>query len=106
MRVTELGVELLDMSAKYVEFLKRGHMEYKVLEAIVKGWKAKAVEDVPEAPPKKHATHASKVKATDASIKVSLHDFLLALFLRGSACLAHVFHHSPSPSSALRALHL
>jgi hypothetical protein len=45
----------------------------------VKGWKAKAVEDVPEAPPKKRATCASKAKATDASgtdasIKVSLHD--------------------------------
>jgi hypothetical protein len=67
------------MSAEYVEFLKRGCREYKVLEAIVKGWKAKAVEDVPEAPPKKRVLHASKVKATDASgtdasIKVSLHD--------------------------------
>jgi hypothetical protein len=41
------------MSAEYVEFLKRGRREYKVLEAIVKGWKA---------------------KATDTSIKVSLHD--------------------------------
>jgi hypothetical protein len=62
------------MSAEYVEFLKRGHREYKALEAIVKGWKAKAVEDVPEAPPKKCVTCASKAKATDASIKVSLHD--------------------------------
>jgi hypothetical protein len=67
------------MSTKYVEFLKRGCREYKALEAIVKGWKAKAVEDVPEAPPKKCATRASKAKATDvsgtdASIKVSLHD--------------------------------
>jgi hypothetical protein len=45
----------------------------------VKGWKVKAVEDVPEVPPKKCVTCASKVKATDvsgtdASIKVSLHD--------------------------------
>jgi hypothetical protein len=93
MRVTELGVESLDMSTKYVEFLKRGRREYKALEVIVKGWKAKAVEDVPEVPPKKRAMHASKVKATDASgtdasIKVSLHDFLLALLLRGGACLA------------------
>jgi hypothetical protein len=77
------------MSAEYVEFLKRGRREYKALEAIVKGWKVKAVEDVPEAPPKKRAMHASKAKATDASIKVSLHDFLLALLLRGGACLAH-----------------
>jgi hypothetical protein len=67
------------MSNEYVEFLKRGRREYKVLEAIVKGWKAKAVEDVPEAPPKKRVMCASKAKATDASgtdasIKVSLHD--------------------------------
>jgi hypothetical protein len=79
LRVTELGINSLDMSAEYVEFLKRGHREYKALEVIVKGWKAKAVEDVPEAPPKKHVTRASKAKATDASgtdasIKVSLHD--------------------------------
>jgi hypothetical protein len=79
LRATELGINSLDMSAEYVEFLKRGRREYKALEAIVKGWKAKAVEDVPEAPPKKCATCASKVKATDASgtdasIKVSLHD--------------------------------
>jgi hypothetical protein len=79
LRATELGVNSLDMSAEYVEFLKRGRREYKALEAIVKGWKAKAVEEVPEAPPKKRATCASKAKATDASgtgtsIKVSLHD--------------------------------
>jgi len=79
LRTTELGVDLLDMSAEYVEFLKKGRREYKALEAIVKGWKAKAVEDVPEALPKKRATRASKAKATDvsgtdASIKVSLHD--------------------------------
>jgi hypothetical protein len=76
------------MSAEYVDFLKRGRREYKALEAIVKGWKAKAVEDVPEAPPKKRATCTSKAKATDASIKVNLHDFLLALLLRGGVCLA------------------
>jgi len=75
----ELGIDSLDMSAEYVEFLKRGRREYKALEAIVKGWKVKAVEDVPEAPPKKRTTRASKAKATDASgtdasIKVSLHD--------------------------------
>jgi hypothetical protein len=91
---TELGIESLDMNAKYVEFLKRGHKEYKVLEVIVKGWKAKAVEVVSEAPPKKCATHASKAKATDvsgtdSSIKVHLHDFLLALLLRGGVHLAH-----------------
>jgi hypothetical protein len=79
LRTTELGVDSLDMSAEYVDFLKRGRREYKALEVIVKGWKAKAVEDVPEAPPKKRATRASKAKATDASgtdasIKVSLHD--------------------------------
>jgi hypothetical protein len=93
-RATELGVESLDMSAEYVEFLKRGRKEYKALEAIVKGWKAKVVEVVSEVPPKKRATHASKVKATDVSgtdgsIKVHLHDFLLALLLRGGAHLAH-----------------
>jgi hypothetical protein len=92
MCTTELGIESLDMSAEYVEFLKRGCREYKALEAIVKGWKAKAIEDVPEAPPKKHAMCASKVKATDASgtdasIEVHLHDFLLALLLRGGACI-------------------
>jgi hypothetical protein len=81
------------MSAECVEFVKRGHKEYKALEAIVKGWKVKAVEDVPEVPPKKRVTRASKAKATDASgtdasIKVSLHDFLLALLLRGGARLA------------------
>jgi len=64
---TELGVESLDMSAEYVEFLKRGHREYKVLEALVKGWKAKVIEVVSEVPPKKCVTHASKAKATDAS---------------------------------------
>jgi hypothetical protein len=94
MHVTELGVESLDMSAEYVEFLKRGHKEYKALEAIVKGWKAKAVEVVSEVPPKKCASRASKAKATDASgtdtsIKVRLHDFLLALLLRGGVRLAH-----------------
>jgi hypothetical protein len=77
--VTELGIDLLDMSAEYVEFLKRGRKEYKALEAIVKGWKVKAVENVPEAPPKKCTMRTSKAKATDASgtdtsIKVSLHD--------------------------------
>jgi hypothetical protein len=81
------------MSAKCVEFVKRGHKEYKALEALVKGWKAKVVEVVSEAPPKKRAMRASKAKATDASgtdasIKVHLHDFLLALLLRGGACLA------------------
>jgi hypothetical protein len=55
------------MSAEYVEFLKRGHREYKVLEALVKGWKAKVIEVVSEVPPKKCVTHASKAKATDAS---------------------------------------
>jgi hypothetical protein len=60
-----------------MELLKRGCKEYKVLEAIVKGWKAKAVEVVSEAPPKKRMTRASKAKATDmsgtdASIKVCL----------------------------------
>jgi len=79
LRATELGVDSLDMSAEYVEFLKRGRREYKALEAIVKAWKAKAVEDVPEAPPKKRAMRASKAKATDASgtdasIKVSVQD--------------------------------
>jgi hypothetical protein len=79
--VTDLGVESLDMSAEYVEFLKRGHREYKVLEVAL------------EAPPKKRASRASKVKATDASgtdasIKVHVHDILLALLLRGGAWLA------------------
>jgi hypothetical protein len=46
---TELGIESLDMSAKCVEFVKRGHKEYKAFEAIVKGWKAKAVEVASEA---------------------------------------------------------
>jgi hypothetical protein len=46
---------------------KRGRREYKVLEVLVKGWKAKAIEVVSEVPPKKHATHASKAKATDVS---------------------------------------
>jgi hypothetical protein len=60
----------------------------------VKGWKAKVVEVVSEAPPKKCTLHASKAKATDASgtdasIKVHLHDFLLALLLRGGAHLVH-----------------
>jgi hypothetical protein len=104
--VTELGVESLDMSAECMEFVKRGCKEYKALEAIVKGWKVKAVEVVSEAPPKKRMTCASKTKATDtsgtdASIKVHLHDFLLALLLRGGA---HVFHHAPSTSSALYTL--
>jgi hypothetical protein len=79
LRTTELGIDSLDMSTEYVEFLKRGCREYKALEAIVKGWKAKVVEDVPEALPKKCTLRASKAKATDmsgtdASIKVSLHD--------------------------------
>jgi hypothetical protein len=58
LRATELGVDSLDMSAEYVEFLKRGRREYKALEAIVKGWKAKATD----------------ASGTDASIKVSVHD--------------------------------
>jgi len=92
-RATELGVESLDMSAKCVEFVKRGCKEYKALEAIVKGWKAKVVEVALEVPPKKCVMHASKAKATDASgtdasIKVCLHDFPLVLLLRGGAHLA------------------
>jgi hypothetical protein len=87
-RATDLGIESLDMSAKCMEFVKRGCKEYKVLEVLVKGWKAKAVEVVSEAPPKKCATRASKAKATDASIKVHLHDFILALLLRGGVHLA------------------
>jgi hypothetical protein len=99
LRATELGVDSLDMSTEYVEFLKRGRREYKALEAIVKGWKAKAVEDVPEAPPKKCTMHASKAKATDASgtdasIKVScmipssaLTEKWCAFSARLSACL-------------------
>jgi len=84
-RMTELGIESLDMSAKCMEFVKRGSKEYKVLEVIVKGWKVKAVEVVSEAPPKKHVMCASKAKATDVSgtdtsVKVHLHDFLLALY--------------------------
>jgi hypothetical protein len=83
--MTELGIESLDMSAKCMEFVKRGSKEYKVLEVIVKGWKVKAVEVVSEAPPKKHVMCASKAKATDVSgtdtsVKVHLHDFLLALY--------------------------
>jgi hypothetical protein len=74
---SDLGIESLDMSAKCVELLKRWHKEYKVLEVIVKGWKAKAVEVVSEVPPKKCVMRASKVKTTDmsgtdASIKVCL----------------------------------
>jgi hypothetical protein len=75
---TDLGVELLDMSAKCVEFVKRGCKEYKALEVLVKGWKVKAS--------KAKATDAS---GTDASIKVHLHDFLLVLLLRGGVCLVH-----------------
>jgi hypothetical protein len=55
------------MSAECMEFVKRGHKEYKMLEVIVKGWKAKVVEVVSEAPPNKRALHASKAKATDTS---------------------------------------
>jgi hypothetical protein len=40
----------LDMSAECMEFVKRGHKEYKALEVIVKGWKVKVVEVVLEAP--------------------------------------------------------
>jgi len=91
-RATDLGIESLDMSAECVEFLRRGRKEYKALEALVKGWKVKVIEVVSEVPPKKRATRASKAKATDASgtdasIKVHLHDFLLALILRGGVCL-------------------
>jgi hypothetical protein len=80
------------MSAECVEFVKRGRKEYKALEAIVKEWKMKAVEVVSEVLPKMHMMHTSKAKATDlsgtdASIKVHLHDFLLALLLRSGACL-------------------
>jgi len=85
---TELGIESLDMSAECVEFVKRGHKEYKALEAIVKGWKVKVVEVVSEALPKKHMMHASKAKATDTGVKVCLHDFLIVLLLRGGAHLA------------------
>jgi hypothetical protein len=82
------------MSAECMEFVKRGHKEYKALEAIVKGWKVKAVEVVLEALPKKCVMCASKAKATDASgtdasVKVHLHYFLLVLLLRGGARLAH-----------------
>jgi hypothetical protein len=42
-----------------MEFVKRGCKEYKALEVIVKGWKAKVVEVVSEVPPKKHTSHAS-----------------------------------------------
>jgi hypothetical protein len=86
--VTELGIESLDMSAECVEFLKRGHKECKVLEAIVKGWKVKVVEVVSEVLPKKHAMHASQAQTTDASIKVRLSYFLLVLLLRVGVHLA------------------
>jgi len=92
-RATDLGVESLDMSTECMEFLRRGRKEYKALEALVKGWKAKVIDVVSEVPPKKRATRVSKAKATDASgtdasVKVRLHDFLLALLLRGGARLA------------------
>jgi hypothetical protein len=85
-RASEIGVKLLDMSTECVEFLKRGCKEYKALEAIVKGWKAKAVEVVSGALPKKCTMCTSEVQATDtsgmdASIKVHLCYFPLALLL-------------------------
>jgi hypothetical protein len=90
---TDLGIESLDMSTECMEFLRRGRKEYKALEALVKGWKAKVIDVVSEVPPKKRTTRVSKAKATDASgtdasVKVRLHDFLLALLLRGGARLA------------------
>jgi hypothetical protein len=80
------------MSAECVEFLRRVCKEYKAIEVLVKGWKAKVIEVVSEVLPKKCASCASKAKATDvsgtdSSIKVRLHDFLLALLLRGGAHL-------------------
>jgi hypothetical protein len=59
--MSELGIESLDMSTEYVEFLKRGCKEYKALEAIVKEWKVKVVEVASEVPPKKHAMCASQI---------------------------------------------
>ncbi|KAG2099596.1 uncharacterized protein F5147DRAFT_763050 [Suillus discolor] len=69
-RAGVLGVEL-DMDEKGAEFLKQGRKGCKEIEALVKGWKAKAIETVPEAPPKRavRATDATGAEArtTDAS---------------------------------------
>ncbi|KAG2101390.1 uncharacterized protein F5147DRAFT_812390 [Suillus discolor] len=69
-RAGVLGVEL-DMDEKGAEFLKQGRKGCKEIEALVKGWKAKAIETVPEAPPKRaaRATDATgaEARATDAS---------------------------------------
>ncbi|KAG1829444.1 hypothetical protein EV424DRAFT_1535775 [Suillus variegatus] len=58
-----LGVEL-DMSDKGAEFLKQGRKSCKEIEAVIKEWKVKAIEAVPEAPPKRaaHATGASEAE--------------------------------------------
>jgi hypothetical protein len=75
----EVRVESLEMSNEWVELLKRGHKEYKVLEAIVKGWKVKVIETISEVPPKcatcaseAHTTdmHITDMSGTDASLKV------------------------------------
>ncbi|KAG1827668.1 hypothetical protein EV424DRAFT_1537250 [Suillus variegatus] len=69
-RAGVLGVEL-DMSDKGAEFLKQGRKSCKEIEAAIREWKTKAIEAVPEAPPKRaaHTTGASEVeaRATDAS---------------------------------------
>jgi len=62
---SEVVFESLNMSTECVELLKRGHKEYKALEVIVKGWKAKAVETVSGLPPK-CTMHASEAHTTDA----------------------------------------
>lgn len=59
------------MSDKGAEFLKQGRKSCKEIEAAIREWKTKAIEAVPEAPPKRaaHTTGASEVeaRATDAS---------------------------------------
>jgi hypothetical protein len=42
----------LDLNKRDAGLLKEGHKSYKELEAVVKGWKAKAVGESPMAPSK------------------------------------------------------
>jgi hypothetical protein len=54
---------------------ERGCKEYKVLEVIVKGWKAKVVKVALEMPPKKcvEGTKSDNNTAGEAVCRVSLH---------------------------------
>lgn len=87
-RSKELGVAL-DLNERDAGLLKEGRRAYKELEALVKGWKAKAVEESPKAPSKQLApsmqaseaeAHGTDGEAADMGEPVRPYFLLSSLF--------------------------